>query len=95
MTDARTFKEDRYLEIPPEGEAISPIAFGRVLERLDSQKEDIHELKETLTGNGAKLDLLIEYHNKQKGAVSVLMMVASAIGAVVSAVISWWLSLKS
>jgi hypothetical protein len=72
--------EDHIL-VAKRSEHVNPIAFGRVLGRLDAQAEDIQELKSGLKDNSAKLDRLLEFQAKQKGAATVLTMVASALAA--------------
>jgi hypothetical protein len=69
---------------------VNPIAFGRVLGRLDAQAEDIHDLKTGQKEANDKLDRLLEYQLKQKGAVSVLLVAASFVAAVVGWVVSYF-----
>jgi hypothetical protein len=59
-----------------------------VLGRLDAQAEDIQELKTGIKDNAAKLDKLLEYQAKQKGAAHVLLMLSSAVAAVIGWVVS-------
>jgi hypothetical protein len=72
--------EDHIL-VAKRSEMVNPIAFGRVLGRLDAQADDIQELKNGLRDNSHKLDRLLEFQAKQKGAATVLTMLASAVAA--------------
>lgn len=67
---------------------IDPIEFGKVLARLDAQDDDIKELKDGQKETHVKLDRILAYQQKQKGATSVLLMMASAVSAVVGWIVS-------
>ena len=68
---------------------VNPIAFGRVLGRLDAQAEDIGELKQGQKETLIKLDRLLEYQAKQRGSAKTLAMFGSAVAAAIGWAISW------
>jgi len=79
--------EDHVL-VAKRSEMVNPIAFGRVLGRLDAQAEDIQELKIGQKDIGQKLDQLLEFQSKQKGAAHVLLLLSSAVAAVIGWIVS-------
>lgn len=62
---------------------VSPQEFGEL-------KGTVTAMKEKLDANSEKLDDIHAYVNQQKGAASTLMLLASAVSAVVGWVVSWF-----
>jgi hypothetical protein len=60
---------------------IDPMEFGRVLERLDQQDEQIEEMRKDIRA-------LLDMANQGKGALFVFMGIASVIGAIIGYVVS-------
>lgn len=54
---------------------VDPVEFGRVLERLSQQDRQLEALR-------ADMGSLLEMANRGKGAIAVLMILGSALGAV-------------
>ena len=94
MTSTEKDDYDEHLLIAKRSEVVNPIAFGRVLGRLDAQAEDIQELKSGIKENTAKLDQLLAFQHKQKGAAQVLVMVSSVVAAIVGWLVSAWAGIK-
>ncbi len=68
---------------------VDPVEFGKVLGQMAAHADDIRELKEGQAEANRKLDKLLEYQSKQKGAVSVLLLISTAVSGIVGWVISW------
>lgn len=83
-------QDEDHILVPFKGEQVNPVAFGRVLGRLEAQAEDIKELKDKTLSIDSKLDLILEYQHKQRGAAKVVVMFSSAVASLVGILVSWW-----
>ena len=70
----------------------NPVAFGKVLGRLDAQEKLIEDLKKGQLETNRKLDTLLEYQAKQRGAAQVLLLAAAGVSAVVGWIVSYFVA---